>query len=201
VVGKFGPYFLRGPSEADTARTCHGMRWEDSLECFQASIVCIGHGRTARFLCKVCTKGVMDIPVWCLKLWQIMTSRFGILSLVWLDRTMISMCFSALRCFWNLWKVMLYHANMSNQYTKGYYIADGIYFPCWIERLMTGSKVMTIVYGLCSWCRWWFEGISPSMSGEYLRSSVISSAWFVLSRYVSRWLRSCMRKCRSWYAS
>jgi hypothetical protein len=26
VVGKFGPYFLRGPSEADTARTCHGMR-------------------------------------------------------------------------------------------------------------------------------------------------------------------------------
>jgi hypothetical protein len=51
------------------------------FECLEASIACIGHGRTICLLGKVCTKGVIDIAVWCLKLWQIMTYGFGILSL------------------------------------------------------------------------------------------------------------------------
>jgi hypothetical protein len=57
------------------------MLREDSLGCFEASIVCTRHGRTARLFGKVYTKGVMDIVVWRLKLWQIMTYGFGILSL------------------------------------------------------------------------------------------------------------------------
>jgi hypothetical protein len=59
----------------------------------------IGQGITVHLLGKVCTNGIIDNAAWCLKLWHIMTSRFGILYLVWRDRTMTSICCSAHRCF------------------------------------------------------------------------------------------------------
>jgi hypothetical protein len=46
------------------------------------SISCTAsHGRIFHFLGKVCTKGITDIVVWYLKLWQTMTSEFGMLFL------------------------------------------------------------------------------------------------------------------------
>jgi hypothetical protein len=38
--------------------------------------LCTDHERTFRLFAKVYTKGVVDIAVWCLKLWQIMTYSF-----------------------------------------------------------------------------------------------------------------------------
>jgi hypothetical protein len=35
-------------------------------------------------------KGIMDIALWFLKLWPIMSSGIGMLSLAWLDLTMTS---------------------------------------------------------------------------------------------------------------
>jgi hypothetical protein len=78
VVGHFGNYYLRGPTEPETASIMAQIVARGFLE---TSIGCIGHGRTAYLLGKICTKGIMDIATWCLKLWQIMTYGFGILSL------------------------------------------------------------------------------------------------------------------------
>jgi hypothetical protein len=49
----------------------------DFLEFLEALIACIDHEITVNLPSKVCTKGIMDIAVWCLKLWLIMTSGFG----------------------------------------------------------------------------------------------------------------------------
>jgi hypothetical protein len=55
------------------------MKGESFLRCLEASIACIGNGKIVHLLGKVCRKGIIDIEVWHLKLWKIMTSRFGTL--------------------------------------------------------------------------------------------------------------------------
>jgi hypothetical protein len=57
------------------------MILHDFLECLETLIACIVPRRTFHFPSKVCTKGIMDIPLRYLKLWSIIISRFSMLSL------------------------------------------------------------------------------------------------------------------------
>jgi hypothetical protein len=58
---------------------------EDFQGCLEKSLACIGPRRAVYLPAMVPAKGVMDIAVWYLKLWPIMTSGFGMLFLAWQD--------------------------------------------------------------------------------------------------------------------
>jgi hypothetical protein len=53
----------------------------DFLRYSESSVAPTSHGRIFHFFGKVCTKGIMDNALWYLKLWQTMTSEFGMLFL------------------------------------------------------------------------------------------------------------------------
>jgi hypothetical protein len=78
VVGKFRSDYLRGPNEKKRYIMAQNESWGFSK--ILGSISCTAsHGRIFHFLGKVCTKGITDIVVWYLKLWQIMTYKFSTL--------------------------------------------------------------------------------------------------------------------------
>jgi hypothetical protein len=61
IIGKFGALYPRSPNEEDITqileqKTARGR-------CLEASTACTDHGRTARLLGKVYTKGFIDIAV------------------------------------------------------------------------------------------------------------------------------------------
>jgi hypothetical protein len=109
------------------------------LRCLEASIACIGNGKIVHLLGKVCRKGIIDIEVWHLKLWKIMTSRFGTLFFAWRHVTMTSTCYSARWCLREFLKAMLmspkYDIN-GHQCTKWYYLVVVIY-PRWSTFVKT----------------------------------------------------------------
>jgi hypothetical protein len=55
------------------------MLIEYFLGCLGASIARISHGRTGYLPGKVCRKGIMDIVVWFLKLWLMVSFVLGML--------------------------------------------------------------------------------------------------------------------------
>jgi hypothetical protein len=75
----------------------------------EASIVGIGHGRTVYLLGNVFIKGVMDIEA---------VPDYDLWDLTWWDHTITSTCYIPLRCFQNLWKVMLHDAIMRSMATN-----------------------------------------------------------------------------------
>jgi hypothetical protein len=83
IVGRWWQCLKRTTCEHQMNKTLL-VSWhkqlDDFLGCLEALISCIGVGRTARLLCKVCTKDILESAVSYLKRWQIRTSRFGMLS-------------------------------------------------------------------------------------------------------------------------
>jgi hypothetical protein len=63
VVLVFGSDYLRTPNEEDTARWPR-MQSADFLECLVESVACIGNGRTAHLLGRICTKITKEVAVW-----------------------------------------------------------------------------------------------------------------------------------------
>jgi hypothetical protein len=128
--------------------SCHGMEQDAFLGCLRASVVCIELGRTAHLLGMGCTRVILKSAVWYLKLWQIMTSGFGMLSSGWGELTMISMCCSDLLCLQDWLEDMLRQLNlrsMATLTTKG-----------------TTSMIVSIRNGL----HLWITFLNPSPSTE-----------------------------------